>query len=189
MLRRGLILLMVAAVILGAGSAAYAYSNVALNQPVTLNGAFGPPPPPVAAAGTVDDGIFLPENTDWQTGTVWWQNDLSPTVTITLDQAYYVNKFRLQADCNDNYDVRAYNGPTLVYTASFPTKGWPGMITRDDIVLGSFITIDRLVCQVTNGDNYYSVSEIQAFGDPVPVTASLVLLCSGLLGLGFWRRK
>lgn len=40
-----------------------------------------------------------------------------------------------------------------------------------------------------NGDNYYSVSEFQAFGQAVPEPASLVVLGAGALAAACRRRK
>lgn len=189
MVCKALALVVTAALLLGAGSAALAYSNVALNQPVDLEGTFGSDP---SLAPTVDNGVFLGEGTQWQTGTVWWSGAATQPqgqVKIDLGMDYSIDKFILQADNNDSYAIYAYNGATPVFTANFGPYGGGGMRTRPEYNLSTPIVCDNLVLQATSGDTSYSVSEIQAWGDPVPVPGSLVLLGSGMMGLGFLRRK
>jgi hypothetical protein len=173
------------AVILSLAGTSFAYANVALNQPVTLNGTFGST---AAPAATVDNGVFLAGGTQWQTGTVWW-NGTSPQVIINLGLDYVIDKFIIQADNNDSYAIHAFDGSSEVYVANFSSYGGPGMRTRPAHNIATPIVCDRLVFQATGGDNSYSVSEIQAFATPVPVPGSLLLLGSGLLGLGTLRQK
>jgi hypothetical protein len=56
--------------------AAWSDTNVALNKEVTLNGTFfvGGWGQYTAPKETVVNGTFLPEGTEWDIGSVWWNS-------------------------------------------------------------------------------------------------------------------
>jgi hypothetical protein len=181
--------------------------NIALNKPVTLNGLYGdignpglnpggwPDSTffPLAAAGTLDDGVYRPETTEWQDGSVWWNSRVDASannsIIIDLQGAYTLSGFSVQADDNDTYRIEYLD------TASIWQTGWDvpavasfGLVTRD-ISLGSPVVGTALRFTATSGDQYYGVSEIQAFGAPVPAPASYGLLVAGLAVLGLTLKR
>ena len=98
--------------------------NVTLNKPASLSGVFGVlragsfwSPNPVAPAGSIDDGIFRPEHTVWNDGSIWWDASVegagSNTITIDLLGAYRISGIITQADDNDNYARSPRRRPRL----------------------------------------------------------------------------
>lgn len=139
------------------------------------------------------DGIFAPNQQQWNNGSFWWDED--PAVTraklyyeMQLDHAYTVNRFVVQADDNESYLLEYWDGggwQTAFAVATLPSFG---LVTRDSGLIGS-ITTDRFRFSATGGDNYYAVSEIQAFAAvPEPATWAMLILGFGLLG-GAMRRS
>lgn len=160
-------------------------TNVARGKPVTLSRVFGSDP---ALAPTVTDGVFLPKNTQWRNGTVWWDADSSRgnSVIVDLEGNFEINALVVQVDDNDAYVldfltpsgdwVRAWNVPNYDFEPY-------GMQTRPNpndnaerFVLPSPITATKLRLSGNDADSdlLYSVSEIQAFLVPEP---SMLLLC------------
>lgn len=173
---------------------ASADTNVAFGKPVTLSGSFGG-----GGGGSVVDGTFLPEGTQWQSGTVWW-NGLSPAVYIDLGGACSINSLVVQADDNDAYTLYYRIVGTTTYGVAWnvPDRdAWGyGMQTRPNPYdnnerynLVTPIVTDSLMFVAASGDNSYSVSEIQAYGSAVPIPGALLLFAPGLAGLAVLRRK
>ena len=140
---------------------------------------------------SIVDGIFLEEGTQWDQGTLWWDehNQDQATVFIDLGQDYYIDSFIVQADNNDEYQISYYNNMIQEWIVIGPlVPGW-GMMTRPEIVLMDRILTSQLAITAVSGDGYYSLSEIQAFGELVPEPTTMLLFGFGLIALGGFRRK
>ncbi len=162
--------------------------NIAKDKPVsvvfgTVNG----------NPATVTDGIFLPEQTQWQTGTAWWHG--SATLEIAFGQAFTIHGATVQCDDNDSYRLDYFDNSdstwkTLWNVPNYNAYGW-GMLTRPGV--GTIqaltpVTTDKVRFTQEQGDNCYSVSEIQLFGaTAVPLPAS-IWGGLALAGFAFARR-
>lgn len=180
--------------------------NVAQGAPVTLVGVYGvitanwPFWPdstvyPVAAASTLTDGVFRPASTEWQDGTVWWDDQNRPSagnyVEVDLGGMHTLMEFVVQADNNDTYRLQYFDtiSSSWLIAWDIPAVGGYGMQTRTSPIVS--LTTDKLRFFATGGDHYYSVSEIQAFENQaaVPEPSTVLLVSAGLVGLGVWGRK
>lgn len=154
---------------------------------------WGPGSTPVNLQAPVD-GIFEPEAQQWNNGSFWWDQDPSVnqspvTWEVQLDQAYTVDRFLVQADDNDSYLLEYWDGAAWQSAYAVPFAFSFGLQTRDSGTIGP-ITTDRFRFTATAGDNYYSVSEIQAFqAVPEPAAWALMILGFGLVGNALRRRR
>jgi hypothetical protein len=153
------------------------------------------PTEPLASPRSVVDGIFLPESTTWNSGTWWWDEHPAvqpfPTavpmgIRIVFASPQTVNRFVVQADNNDTYRID-YLDDYWRPAWTIPAVCCYGMQTRDSGLLPT-ITTTQLRFWALSGDQYYSISEIQAFAK-VPEPGTLALLVLGLGGVGFARRR
>ena len=142
---------------------------------------------------SIVDGAFLTESLQWNIGSWWWDEDpsvnASPVVTtIHLNQLYTIDGFTMQADNNDVYRLEYWTGTTWQLAWDAPAVCCFGLTTRDSGLLMTPFSTDELRLTVIAGDNFYSVSEIQASGSPVvPEPSTLLLLGAGLAAVGARR--
>ena len=168
-------------------------TNVALGAAVTLNGTFGGDQggwgnPPLAAASTLTDGVFTPEQQQWNVGSVYW-NGTQNAIDIKLSATYAITGFKAQADNNDTYRIEYRQGGNWVTAWDVPTVSSWGLVTRET-TLASAVTTNELRFTATGGDNFYSVSEIQALAPvPEPEEWAMMLLGAGMVGFQARRRQ
>jgi len=187
--------------------------NVALNKPTTLSGYFNyqysPPSYDGASASSLVDSVYLDEGNYWAQNTVFWSpyfqgGQGEQYITIDLLGSYIITGLSVQADENDRYLLSYLDSSTSIwipiwtvpsnYDDSSISTG--GMSTRSE-TLGVPIntTMLRFEGVYSDGqvfsDNYFSVSEIQAYGPStaVPEPTTMFLLGSGLIGLAGYGRK
>ena len=175
--------------------AGLAYTNVALDKPVTLNGVFGtgsgyfPPPDPLPAlppASIVTDGIF--QGGEWTQG-VWWDEQFTGvhnTIVIDLQGSYTLNHFAAMADNNDLYQLD-YRNPAGVWLPAWSIgEACCGGLTLRETTLATPITANALrISAFTFGADYaFSVSEVQAALLPVPEPSAAAMLIVGGIALG-----
>lgn len=184
------------ATLLVAAVPAMAVSNVALGGAVTPQGTFGVGgggwgAGPLAPASSITDGAFLPEYTQWNTGSVWWGSSTPFSsdnfLIVDLGSNQVFDHLLLQADNNDSYAVDYWTGSNWqqAWEAS-AVAGW-GMMTRDSGVLAQFSS-QYLRVHATAGDSFYAVSELQALA-PVPEPETWALMGMGLLGTAVASRR
>lgn len=182
-------------------------SNIVLNKPVTLVGAFGYPDNsiPLASPTTLVDGLFLAGGTAWQDGTVWWDSTLpdsgNNSIIINLLTPYTISGFIAQADDNDIYQVDYWNGSQWLSAWTIPTNLYGGLRVRPNdtdyteiYMIPTPITTAQLRITGVGGDSYYGISELQAWGTTpvgvVPEPSTFLLIGGGLVAVALrFRRK
>lgn len=162
----------------------------------STNGAWADPAP--AALSTITDGLYVPEGTDWQTGTVWWNENpnaagqpspaLNNIIEIDLGGLYSITFLSIQADNNDSYGiyVRDQFGVWNGFVSANPFGG-AGMRERAGGFAPFLATGFRI--DAFGGDGYYSLSEFRAVGESVPEPASLLLFGTSGVALLARRRR
>ena len=182
--------------LLGLAGTALADTNVALNGSVSLSGSgFGDSSGwccgALAAASTVTDGVFLAENAQWNTNSVFWTSASgADSITVSLNHAAWVNQVTLQADDNDDYKIEYRDNANVWHDATVisPVRNY-GLETTSATLSPILATAFRITG--TNGDGMYAVSEFQATGtvSTVPEPETYALLSAGLGLLGYMARR
>jgi hypothetical protein len=160
-----------------AGLANGAYTNVALDAPVSLvaGSASG------AALSTLTDGVFRPRGTQWQSGTVWW-NGTTTTFEIELGRVWNIVGAIVQADDNDAYRLLYRDMDTGLFEVLWDVPNYDGfgngMQTRPNPANNAEIhfftgpvATDALRIAAVSGDSANSLSEVQVF-IPAPGAAA-----------------
>jgi hypothetical protein len=170
--------------------------NIALGKTVTAIGVYGTSQGtwtyyPPAMASSLTDGLFVPEQQQWNKDSLWWNGRKNPAneIVIDLDGWFRIDNFVVQADNNDVYriDYKNSEGNWLTAHQVNSVASW-GLVTRD-IDLDASIWTDALRFVATSGDSFHAVTEIQAFGTvDLPEASPLALILAGLLAIGFARR-
>lgn len=176
-------------------STACADTNIALGKLATLVGTFGSDS---SLSTTVTDGLFLPKDTEWQAGTVWWDGTLFPNnvIEIDLQGTFTINSLVVQADDNDAY-LLEYRSSGGVWNVAWQVPNYDfepfGMQTRPNpndnserfaLANPVIATALRFSGNLNDGDTAFAVSEIQAYGSLIPEPTSLVILAiAGLHGV------
>jgi hypothetical protein len=196
-------ILLITCVLGGANAVPY---NVALNKPVTLNGTFftgGWGSGLTVPASTIVDGVFFPQMHQWDQGPVWWDGGVGgggQSITIDLLGLFTIESLIVQADNNDAYDLFYYldsggtwqplwNVPSIIPQYGMQTRPNPSDNTARYILPSPIVTSALRSEGVFVQDPYYSISEIQAFGEPIPEPGTMLLLGAGLIGLAGLRRR
>ncbi len=204
----------VAATLAAAGTPLHAQTNVALGKTVTGFGSFGGdasrdgfvwPNPAPASLSTLTDGVIVPDGTQWQTGTVWWdrgafgtpgeapESFFSTRVEIDLGSVFALTGAGFSFDNNDSYAFFTRNDAADEWQYWFdilcPSCA-PGMVSdRFPNEPALFQTARFVAVSAFEGDGFYSLSEIELYAATVPEPGTLLLLAVGLGGLILRARK
>lgn len=145
-------------------------------------------------SGSPVDGAFAPTSQQWNNGSFWWDQDSSVNQSpvyweVQLDQAFVVDQFLIQADDNDSYLLEYWDGGAWQNAFAVPFSCCFGLQTRDSGMIAP-ITTDRFRFSATGGDNYFSVSEIQALAAvPEPGVWAMMIIGFSLLGIELRRAR
>lgn len=159
---------------LGAPAARAELVNVALGRPVSVVQGVAQGEAPA----TLTDGLFLPSQTQWQTGTVWWEG-AELTLEIGLGGEFDLVGAVAQVDDNDAYTLQYRDLATGVFLTLWDVPNYDqfgnGMLTRPDpdddtevFLFGAPVRTDTVRLLAASGDNAYSASEAQVFIVPAP---------------------
>lgn len=116
------------------------------------------------------DNHFFDASHEWDVDTVWWTEE-DASVVIELDEPFRLKSLVVQADDNDSYLIsyhlpEAYPGEWTELAVVPAVGGW-GMQTREPIEFPGGIIVDAIRVEALNGDGFYSIGEVQAYGTPI----------------------
>ncbi len=151
------------------------------------------------------DGVLASEGSLWKAGTSVWWSGMSPTFTIDLGGVVLLEDLLVQVDNNDAYRFE-YSENNNTWFSLFDIQVSDGEVSwgmdtmstdsqnSEYIASLDFAPVDARYLRVfaIGGDNFYSVSEIQAFAAPVPEPSTIMLFGLGLLtlvGASYRRQK
>jgi hypothetical protein len=164
--------------VLGLASTGYSEpsSNVALGKTVAAYGEFftgGWSGSYVVDYSTLTDGVFFPVWHRWDTGPVWWDEDtdsIQNFLRVYLGDTYVIKKLIIQVDNNDDYKISwedVIHGYMEVQVIPQRNDGMaPPVVLEVDATTDAF-TIEH---DTTGwGDDWYSVSEFQAYSGSIVI--------------------
>ncbi len=193
-MKKPYVLIFLAAIIgLWMSSAVWA-DNVALNKVVTLHGTYSGGDP-----ACVVDGYFPPRGTAWNVNSLYTNRSdrFEVSLTIDLGGVYTIDSLIVQGDDNDAFRLSYWDGSawqTAWDVPNYDAYGWGQQCrpnpadTTEKFFLSAPITTNELMFKATSGDTGWSVSEIQAFGSPVPLPGAVWMFGYGLMRLVGLRR-
>lgn len=155
--------------------------NLALGRPVSVVAGS----PSGAAPSTLTDGVFRPEGTQWQTGTVWWSGT-GVMLEIGFEESVELSGAIVQGDNNDSYRMwyRDIGSGSFLELWTIGALGGPGMRTRPNPAdrseihfFAAPVVTDAIRIAAIGGDGSYSLSEVQAWG-AVPAPGAIALLAA-----------
>lgn len=183
-------------------------TNVTLNANVSLQGGSfftgGWGGGLVVSPQTVVDGTFLPEQWQWDQGGVWWDatDGSDRSIVMNLSSTASIERLIAQVDDNDAYELYyrdlSDNSWQLAWDVpNYDAYGW-GLITRP--VPGNYAAMYDLASPIvtnalmikgnlSNGDQLFAVSEVQAWGTVVPAPGALLLASTGLILVNWLRTR
>ena len=170
-----------------ASAASSESANVAAEAKVVLDGRFWSggwpggdvPQDSASRAATLVDDEFFSRGTRWDQGTVWWDARAPQAadnhVVLRWERPVEIRDIRIQGDDNDAYLLEYWTGKKWELVWQIPNHdrhGW-GLQTFPDpndadrlhhlhtpVVTSAL----RVSGDPTNGDKWFALSEVQAFG-------------------------
>ena len=182
------------------GAAVEAYSALSDAVSASGTGSYNNSPDPLLI-----NHVIPSEGSYWKSDTnVWWQGT-GPQFTIDLGSTFLVEDVVVSVDNNDDYEVD-YSLDNTTWTKLFfidktygeipVSPGGMDTMSTDsaDTEYVSQIDFTKVKARylrifAAGGDNCYAVGEVEAYGQPVPLPSTIMLMGTGLLGLAGYSLK